>query len=171
MKYRKSRYTPDFKLRVLLALEANGGNLDRTAEQFDVPRSTILDWNRHFEQIAQQATESHDREKVALTARIDLSLRQLVNSLPEKIENAKLTDSLRAIAMLDQLRAAFASRESQANSTQAREKLARILANYIGADEESIIPEGGYPQIEAFHKARNQVDTVNEANDAEEPSW
>lgn len=107
-KYRKSRYTPDFKLRVLAAFDAGGRrNGAQIEKEFDVPYRTILDWHRHREQILDQAEEAHRPSFRALNAHVDMLTRQLLNSLPEKIEDAKLTDSLRALSTLNELRQTF----------------------------------------------------------------
>ncbi len=168
MKRRTSRYTPDFKLRVLLALEANGGSLDRTAASFNVPKRTILDWNRQREQIVKQVNELHNRDQALIAARIDLSLRQLLNSLPEKIETAKLTDSLRAIAMLNTLRSQMITHDY--NSTAAREQLANMLVVKMSEWEDSISDAGGHAQLAALNKAREEVSDFIEANDVK-PPW
>lgn len=115
MKYRKSRFTPNFKLRVLLALDAHQGDITRTAHQFEIPHKTLAEWDRDRDLIVQAAQEARNLQQLPLDARLDLITEQLINSLPEKISGAKLIDTLRAITMIAALRARFEAEEPPAD--------------------------------------------------------
>lgn len=54
--------------------------------------------------------------------------QQLLNTLPEKIEGAKLTDSLRAITMLNELRQFF--RQEEEDKEAAIERIMKALDKY-----------------------------------------
>src|SRR5688572_731174 len=129
MQYRKSRYTPDFKLRVLAAFDAHGRrNWHKLEQEFEVPFRTILDWHRRREQIIDQAEEAHHPGRRAINAHVDMLTRQLLNTLPEKIEGAKLTDSLRALTMLNELRQLFVQEEEDREAVI--ERLMKQLDRY-----------------------------------------
>lgn len=132
MKYRKSRYTPDFKVRVLAALDAGSKPRWRQVEkEFDVPQSTLVDWYRRREQIMEEAREAQEvthSGRIAIDAHFDMLTQQLINSLPAKIESAKLTDSIRALTMLKDLHQVF--HQDEENKDAAIERLMKQLDRY-----------------------------------------
>ncbi|MEP7291614.1 MAG: transposase [Chloroflexota bacterium] len=172
MNYRKSRYTPDFKLRALTALDANGGRLRETAKQFGIASDTLSDWNRHREEIMQQTRLYRSDGQLSLEARFDMIAQLLLNTLPEKIENAKLTDTLRAMTMLNALRQTFETQQQEMST--AHEKLGMLIDRYRKRREETVIQRGGRAQLEALHKAQAEVDAILSEDEPEQddaPPW
>jgi transposase-like protein len=41
---KKRQYSDEDKAAALAALDANGGNLSRTAKEFDIPKTTLIEW-------------------------------------------------------------------------------------------------------------------------------
>jgi transposase-like protein len=83
-------YTVEYKLKVLVRLDENNGNIYHTAKQFGLPRQTVNDWSRKRELIFAQSEEDAEKRRLPMSRRLALLINQIVDSLPDKVEQAKL---------------------------------------------------------------------------------
>ncbi len=60
-------YSPELKAAVIQAIENNGGNVNGTAQLFDVPRDTVLYWWRN----RQRFTEVQQEKALALSDKLE----------------------------------------------------------------------------------------------------
>ena len=139
MKHRKSRFNPHFKLRVLAALAASGNRWQAVEAEFNVPHRTLLEWHRHQEQIEEEAVEYRRPGSTAINAHFDMLTQQLLNTLPAKIEGAKLTDSLRALNMLNDLRQLFQAQVKEEDLTDVYARLNENINRYRRMKEQGLI--------------------------------
>lgn len=93
-------YSDDFKATALAALVANGGNVQRTADDLDVPESTLRSWR---EGVGTRAVSANlrDQKREELSARVTQVAWSIVDSIDETdIENASLVQKTTAFGIL-----------------------------------------------------------------------
>lgn len=88
-------YSSTEKAAALAALEANNGNLRRTARALKVPKSTLERWKKN--QINPEVSRLRSQEKQNLADAIESVVWEIVGAMPEKIEKAGLKDSAIAV--------------------------------------------------------------------------
>jgi transposase-like protein len=126
----KTRFTPELRLRALDALAKSAGDYDGIGQAFGVTRRTLLSWQRQRQQIVQQVAHDLHVEQMheATILRLELLIEEVLESLPEKIASAKLSESVRAIFMLQELRQGVSSRQER--GTALRDKLTDLVERY-----------------------------------------
>jgi transposase-like protein len=134
----KRHYTPEEKKVVLACLEANGGNLSKTARECGVARSTLIEWRDHP---TGDATPD--------PAEIDTLKKEIQGSFVDKIKQTRerLLDRIYEVSKTEQdlfkLSGAFktvmeAASEEEVNSAiAARIKTAQTQAAQGTADPRS----------------------------------
>lgn len=88
-------YSSKDKATALAALDANGGNLRRTARALKVPKSTLERWRNN--QINPEVSRLRAQEKQNLADAIESVVWEIVGAMPEKIEKAGLKDAAIAV--------------------------------------------------------------------------
>lgn len=85
----RRQYSDAEKAESLAALDANGGNVSKTARDLGLPRKTLAQWadDRH---IHQDVAELRQEKKIDLAARLEEIARQLAEAMPEKMATANL---------------------------------------------------------------------------------
>jgi hypothetical protein len=83
-------YSDDEKSEALAAIIANSGNLSKTARDLQIPISTLFDWHQG-DNINSAVTAKADDKKAALASRLDALADLLAGAIPDKIEDAPLT--------------------------------------------------------------------------------
>lgn len=85
----RRQYSDAEKAESLAALDANGGNVSKTARDLGLPRKTLAQWaaDRH---IHQDVAELRQEKKIDLAARLEQIARQLAEAMPEKMATANL---------------------------------------------------------------------------------
>jgi transposase-like protein len=128
----KTHYSVEYKLQVLLALDANNGNIYQTAKEFDIPRMTISDWNQRREHLFEQGELLMQQRRLRLAQRMEMIVNQIVDGLPKKVASARLSDSANALRILLNLSAEVEAKNAQRREkkTDIREKLTRLLDHY-----------------------------------------
>ena len=126
-------------MQVLTALDSNNGNRYVTAKQFGVPRETVSDWYQRRATIFEQGERMLQERRLRLAQRMELIVNQIVNSMPGKVKQARLSDSAHALRILLDLSAAVEAKQAakQEHSTAAREKLIRLLERYASSDADA----------------------------------
>lgn len=87
---RKRQYSDDDKATALAALDANEGNVKRTATQLEMPHKTLDDWAQGRKQNPAVA-ELRNRKKGTLAEKFDNLAHSLVDAMPAKIAKATLS--------------------------------------------------------------------------------
>jgi hypothetical protein len=128
----KTHYSLEYKLQVLVSLDANNGNVFKTSRQYDIPGSTISDWNQRRDELFAQGETLMQERRLRLSQRMELVINQIVDGLPKKVEKARLSDSANALRTLINLSAEAEARNAkrQTTKTDVREKLTRLLDKY-----------------------------------------
>jgi hypothetical protein len=128
----------EFKLRVLTALDVNDGNIYKTAQQFGIGRANVSDWNQKREQLFEQGETLLQQKRLHLAQRMELIVNQIVDSLPKKVEKARLSDSAQALRLLINLSAEIEAKQAaeEERSSDVYAKLAKLLERY-GAPPEN----------------------------------
>jgi transposase-like protein len=143
------RYSDEEKAQALAALDANGGNVAKTARQIGVPRKTLAEWaaDRHTHD---DVAEIRQRKKIDLAQQLENIARQIADALPDKIQAANLQQAATSMAIaidkMQLLRGAPTS-ISDIAIEQIADRIERmtederaVLARQLGAD---------YPEAEA----------------------
>lgn len=85
---KKRRYSDDERAEALVALSANGGNVEGTARQLGIPERTLEHWakgQRHPE-----ARQMANKKKKPLADCLEALARKLVQAMPDKAKDASL---------------------------------------------------------------------------------
>jgi transposase-like protein len=162
MKYRRSRFTPEFKLRALAALDASRNDVRGIAQEFDVSPKTLLDWRRQRQFILEQTEEYQRSQQVqrSMSIRIEMVMQQIIDSFPAKVESARLAESARTYLILRELHQGFASRQQRSNDL--RDKLQQMVERFQAENEAAARTTPNRPQ--AF-SASTYDDTDADADD------
>lgn len=122
-------YRIAYKLRALVTLDENDGNVYATAKQLGLPRATLVDWKSNRELIVEQSETLHQHLRLTMSQRLDLVIDQIIESLPEKVAMARLGEAARALIMLFEMSNRVAAEEEQAreDGSDVYEKLARLI--------------------------------------------
>ncbi len=87
---RKRQYSDADKATALVALDANDGNVKRTAIQLGIPHKTLDDWAKGRNQNPAVA-ELHTRKKGSLADKFENLAHLIVDAMPSKIDRATLS--------------------------------------------------------------------------------
>jgi transposase-like protein len=82
------RYSDAERAEALAALDANGGNVSKTARDLGLPRKTLAEWADGH--IHSDVAELRQEKKIDLAARLEQIARQLAEAMPEKMAAASL---------------------------------------------------------------------------------
>ncbi len=89
------RYSDEEKAQALAALDANGGNVKRTAGQLGIPVSTLREWARG-RGVVNGVTKIRHQKKGELADELETIAWRVLDALPEKLAEA----DARALATL-----------------------------------------------------------------------
>jgi transposase-like protein len=94
----RRQYSDAEKAAALAALDANGGNVARTARDLDIPRKTLAEWaaDRHTHS---EVAELRQEKKRDLAQRLEEIAWELAEALPGKKELASLQHTATAMAI------------------------------------------------------------------------
>jgi transposase len=82
------RYSDDYRATALAALDANGGNVARTARQLAIPRKSLEGWARG--PVAAEVASFRHQKKEALADALEAVARRLLDALLGKVKEASL---------------------------------------------------------------------------------
>lgn len=85
---KRRRYSDSDKAAALAALDANGGNVYKTARELKLPMSTLQEWASG--RINHAIPELRERKKEEISQRLVDVVHQLIDALPTKITDANL---------------------------------------------------------------------------------
>lgn len=86
----KRQYSDEDKATALTALDANGGNVKRTATQLEIPHKTLDDWAKGRNQNPAVA-DLRTRKRGSLADKFENLAHLIVDAMPSKIERATLS--------------------------------------------------------------------------------
>jgi hypothetical protein len=94
----KRRYSDEEKAEALAALDANSGNVAKTARDLEIPRKTLAEWadERHTHTVV--ANIRHQK-KGDLAQRLEEIAWELAEALPGKVDLASLQHTATAMAI------------------------------------------------------------------------
>jgi len=95
--HKKRSYSDQEKAALLLALEANGGNLAKTERETGVPLETIRDW-RNGLAVNADIAEIRNEKRVSLADKFEALANKLVDRAEEFIDKDKTTLAMVATA-------------------------------------------------------------------------
>ena len=131
------RYRLDFKLRALATLDANDGRSYQTARQLQLPRSTLRDWNRDREQIHREVERLREQRGVTLEEQFETVIAEIANTMLNKVENARLVESMRVLKMILDLSEQIAAKRA------AEESAVERCVCQAGAADAAVSADGG----------------------------
>jgi hypothetical protein len=79
----RRRYSDEDRASALAALDANDGNLQRTARQVGLPRKTLAEWAKG--RASPAVAELRHQKKGELADRFDALAHALLDAIPTKI--------------------------------------------------------------------------------------
>lgn len=92
------------KAEALAALDANGGNVARTARQLGIPRKTLSEWAAG-RGVAEDVAEIRQQKTEALADRLETIAHSLLDSFKDKLPDASLKDAATAFGIaVDKMR-------------------------------------------------------------------
>jgi transposase-like protein len=86
----KRQYSDEDKATALTALDANGGNVKRTANQLGIPHKTLDDWAKGRNQ-NRAVADLRTRKRGSLADKFESLAHLIVDAMPSKIEKATLS--------------------------------------------------------------------------------
>ena len=134
----RTYYTFAFKMKVLTALEANEGNIFKTAKQFGISKTTVSDWKQNRERIFEQGLKYAEDRQVPLHQRLNLLINQISDALPGMVEKAHLGDATRALTTLITLSESLEAKKeaNDALDENVNERLEKLMKLYEDRPEE-----------------------------------
>lgn len=126
----KRQYSDNDKAIALAALDANEGNVLRTAKQLGIPHKTLDEWAKGRNQVPQVA-DLHKEKRKDLGDRLEDLAHSLVDILPDKIPEASLRDLAGALIVavdkMQLLKGAPTAISKDVSDISNRERANRIL--------------------------------------------
>jgi transposase-like protein len=94
----KRQYSDNDKASALAALDANKGNVNRTAQQLDIPRKTLEMWaaNRH---LSADVANIRQEKKASLAEKFEELAEKLVDDLIARVGQGKFVEEATAAAI------------------------------------------------------------------------
>lgn len=141
----RRQHSDDQKANALAALEANGGNLKRTAEQLGLPLSTLYGWS-NGEGVHPDVAEIRNQKKGDLADRLEEVAHQLVDVMPGKLDEAPLREVAVALGIaVEKMRLLRGQATSLAGKADelTDEELERKIAELDRAIAEAEVREAG----------------------------
>jgi len=84
----RRQYSDNDKATALAALDANGGNVNKTANMLGIPASTLTEWRDG--RVNPEVTEVRGRKKEELAGRLVEIAHLLIDAMPDKIKDSNL---------------------------------------------------------------------------------
>lgn len=129
----KRQYSDSDKATALVTLDANGGNVARTARLLRIPHKTLDDWVKGRNQHADVAMLT-DYKRGDLTEELEEIAHQCADLLPEKLPNASVREIVGALHIVIEKLQLLRSQPTSITATPAdlqriSEKLAIAIEN------------------------------------------
>jgi hypothetical protein len=121
----KRHYSDEEKAAALAALKANGGNIDRTAQQVGVPRNTLRRWIVHPD----HAAPPHLRQQktLDLSAKLENIANLLADAIPDKIGPATVLQCATSMAIAIDKKRVLDEKPSRVDLTTGGNPFTQIL--------------------------------------------
>ena len=93
------KYTDEQKAEALVLLDANNGNMKKTAAMLGIPRATLQTWAKGST-ITPEIEAQRQEKRIKLADRLLDIAHLLVDAIPEKIKSANLQSSTIALGIV-----------------------------------------------------------------------
>ena len=126
----KRQYSDSDKAGALAALDANEGNVNRTAKQIGLPRKTLAMWasNRH---LSADVADIRQEKKISLAEKFEELAEKLVDDLIARVGEGKFVEEATAAAIatdkMQLLRGSPTAISKDVSERTNEERAARIL--------------------------------------------
>lgn len=138
----RRRYTDEERANALAALAANGGNVQRTAEQLGIPQITLHNWargKRHPE-----ASQMGERKKGPMADRLEEIAWQLLEAIPGKIDGATLATTATAMGIAIDKARLLRGEPTAIEETRNAARLALLRERYASLDDPNASHDNGH---------------------------
>lgn len=115
--YSKQSYNDQEKATALLFLETNDGNIVRTSKQTGVPQQTLRQW-RDGLHVNTAIAEIKEIKREEMHLRMEETMHLLIDAIPGKIEDAKLSEVSLALAQITDKRQLLTGNATSINETR-----------------------------------------------------
>lgn len=95
----RRKYSDEDKATALAALDANGGNVKRTATELEIPRITLLGW-ADGRGVHPVVSELQQEKRGALAERLEEIAHKIVDILPDKLQDATLQQCATSLGII-----------------------------------------------------------------------
>lgn len=95
----RREYSDEDKATALAALDANGGNVQRTARTLGIPEPTLRGWARK-RGIHPTVVELHDQKKGSLADELEEIAEKLAGAMPGKVAEASLQQTATSLGIV-----------------------------------------------------------------------
>jgi hypothetical protein len=93
----RRRYSDEERANALAALAANGGNVNQTARQLNIPEPTVRHWANG--NVHPDVVKDHEEKKESMAVALDRVAQQLLDAIPGKIDKANLSHTATAMGI------------------------------------------------------------------------
>jgi transposase-like protein len=134
------------KAEALAVLQANGGNVAKTARQLGIPRATITLWRDGG--VSEDVTESCQGKKQDLADALEALVWKCVECLPDKLANANAKDAATVMGIATEKMQLLRERPTSIQKTETDltpEERARRVAELLDAGESRAGEKGPDP--------------------------
>lgn len=133
----RRRYPDEFRASALATLDANGGNLDRTARQLNVPRKTLAGWAGG--QNNPVVAELRHQKKADLVGDLTQFVSALCGVRPDQVKDLNFKDA--AVAMGIAVDKLLLLQEQQSRHARAEESAPAVNLGLLDAEELEVLSE------------------------------
>lgn len=133
----RRRYSDNDKAAALAALDANGGNVNRTAKQLGLAESTLRSWTQG-RGTHEVVAELREVKKADLSDRLTDIAHAILDTLPKKLKDAsaqQLATALGIVIDKKQLLEGKATDRTDLHVTSDEDRAARLAAIFDSARE------------------------------------
>lgn len=140
-----ARRSDQQKAEALAVLDANAGNVSKTARDTGIPRKTLEEWRDG--RVAEGVAELRQEKKEGLADRLEAIALQMLDAMPSKILDASLKDTATAVGIAIDKRQLLTGQPTaiQRNEGLTEDERASRVAELLGRARDrrtTAVPDG-----------------------------
>lgn len=134
----RREYSDEDKATALAALNANGGNVHRTAKDLGIPRATLARWSQGVA-INSNVSNLEQHKKRVLADELEEIAQQLAGALAGKMAEASLQQTATSLGIVIDKMQLLRGKPTAINEevTDARDRLAHLVNRFAARSGES----------------------------------